>query len=767
MDNPGQGNITSRPALVIGVGGTGQWVLAYLKKDLMESYGGEIPQNIRLLGLDTLPMSEGQVETGQNTDSDELKEHEKRAKAGAVKLADREFIHLGGNSRKIAELIKNGGHPHLGLWFQAREWLHKLRPLDFSLDRGAGRNRQFGRIAASMDFLGGKVDSEVWKILGPALANIKSMGEKKEHVEIIIVGSFAGGTGSGMFLDIALLAKWAANLNNIDVGLRGYFVLPKTFAQYNQEMMARTFAAWRELNRFMSVGTDGESLKVILAPGQKEFEVEIKERLFDTCYLVDSFLGENPLGVKPKHGVFPVIADAISMILDVEAGGPYLEAVERNLTRIYERYPGQPMYSTLNTYTFKVPVYYHQQEFALGLSKEVLEKILAPIPDEIGGFKLSTNSNSEKGVLSGDSESLEILRAARHEYKDSTAYGNLFSKELANIAENVDRGELMERHLNRAMSAVKRGGKAAGAWVKRITDLGEEMGEGEYKARVTQLKLSITAELDFSLAEALPDADPGKGDLQKRIGAIQKRADILLLTHYGVGEAKGSFGDLLEEISDYQIRNFKKVMKIWLLKTLNGADRTDSAKAVGGKLGYARSGISGLEFHLGRVGSFLDEVEKERDIQAPLLSRKSRAEGSFERATDLSGISYVFGLIPHLGAKPSVDQYRMDLHGLGLLKREILAFDAVKDIVNEMLNYLKVLILEIDRWGNGLLIDSTSGFEGLYMEVNNELNNIRRTHAADEDLKAIQTIYKDDDVLDKDGKLKNSDAVNASGNKQS
>lgn len=44
---------TANPAVIIGLGGTGKWVLTYIKKSLLDTYGGEMPKTVRLLSFDT------------------------------------------------------------------------------------------------------------------------------------------------------------------------------------------------------------------------------------------------------------------------------------------------------------------------------------------------------------------------------------------------------------------------------------------------------------------------------------------------------------------------------------------------------------------------------------------------------------------------------------------------------------------------------------------------------------------------------------------
>ena len=43
----------TQPAIIIGLGGTGQWVTTFIKKELMEENHGVLPAEVRLLCFDT------------------------------------------------------------------------------------------------------------------------------------------------------------------------------------------------------------------------------------------------------------------------------------------------------------------------------------------------------------------------------------------------------------------------------------------------------------------------------------------------------------------------------------------------------------------------------------------------------------------------------------------------------------------------------------------------------------------------------------------
>jgi len=43
----------TRPAYIIGLGGTGQWIATFMKKELLEINDGALPENVKLLAIDT------------------------------------------------------------------------------------------------------------------------------------------------------------------------------------------------------------------------------------------------------------------------------------------------------------------------------------------------------------------------------------------------------------------------------------------------------------------------------------------------------------------------------------------------------------------------------------------------------------------------------------------------------------------------------------------------------------------------------------------
>lgn len=121
----------ARSALVIGLGGTGQWIATYLKKDLLESNNGALPPNVRLLSFDTMLQQEASVAQMSN--------EEEKIEVGSVQLEPgTEFIPLADDVYELAEQVRDGQLNQIGTWFAAKRWLADLPRANFILKNAPG-----------------------------------------------------------------------------------------------------------------------------------------------------------------------------------------------------------------------------------------------------------------------------------------------------------------------------------------------------------------------------------------------------------------------------------------------------------------------------------------------------------------------------------------------------------------------------------------------------------------------------------------------------
>ena len=160
---------------------------------------------------------------------------------------------------------------------------------------GSGQLRQFGRLALWRDLINGK-SSVVLRGVLSALDTI-AQHHRGQRLRVIFVASLAGGTGSSILIDMALLARTI--LKTTPHTLTGFFALPRAFdTDADSDMLARAFATWRELNRFMTATRDFPCLspEYGFEPIGQQWPMQIDYKVLDVCYLGDGVRGGERLG---------------------------------------------------------------------------------------------------------------------------------------------------------------------------------------------------------------------------------------------------------------------------------------------------------------------------------------------------------------------------------------------------------------------------------------------------------------------------------------
>lgn len=285
---------TSRPAitptLVVGLGGTGTSAIRCLKRRLVwlwhrndierdldrrpddvdptvwqeeiwrryEVAGG--PPSIQLLAVDTLPWMN---------------------RAGQVYLCRHEYVYLGGyNATAVLRHLRD--HPEICDWWG---W-ETSRP--GQIHSGARQIRAIGRLSLYRRY------REFWSQLRPKIDKIcsidaRQMTEDKEYPvapsgatkRAYVITSICGGTGAGVYLDVAARLRSHFLENAI---ITGIFALPSVFlaelqSELQQErIQANAYAALKEINHYQSHAFEQ------WLPGEERVSVE---PLFNRLYLVE------------------------------------------------------------------------------------------------------------------------------------------------------------------------------------------------------------------------------------------------------------------------------------------------------------------------------------------------------------------------------------------------------------------------------------------------------------------------------------------------
>lgn len=308
---------TVTPTVVIGLGGTGGNVLIRLRRRFVERYGAlsKIPV-VSYLWLDT-------------DDSDQHIDRSYIQKQIDFDPSERVSLCMPDTTVVTDHLDQ---FPHIHRWFY-----DDLTGYG-NMTKGAGQFRpysrlgffnQFGRIQQALRLAVQAVrDLNVAKNLPPGM-QLTPMTQK---LNVSIIASVAGGTGSGIFLDMAYLLQTMFPGDGVTVN--GYLLMPGLYALGMQRAWANGYAALKELNHF----SFGNTFQVNWT-GQKE-EAPSSSRPFSMCYLIDAEneAGRQVSGVNNISQIYNMVAD--NLFLDFAQGdfADYKRGIQKNL----EQYLNEP-----------------------------------------------------------------------------------------------------------------------------------------------------------------------------------------------------------------------------------------------------------------------------------------------------------------------------------------------------------------------------------------------------------------------------------------
>ncbi|HJQ32507.1 MAG TPA: tubulin-like doman-containing protein [Pyrinomonadaceae bacterium] len=302
-------NVVFRPTVVIGLGGTGYGAVLKLKKHFRDAYGS-VPQIIRFLTFDTT----------------ENVEHSERARDGLpVTLEPRTEQH-------VIQVANPAGL--LGINEPIDSWWPKSIPIN-AIVAGAGQVRARGRLALFAR------SEEIIANIRDAISEVDLIKSRKQMykeeflvserggVEVYIVASLAGGTGSGMFLDVAFIARsFLDSTSNIT----GVLVLPGIFAGKAGVHLVKpnAFGALKELEQFSTLGQNGYRFSIEYGA---HHPVEAQQPPFDLTYLVDS-ANELGRGIRETSELQSIIAQAMYLQIGSQIGTSEANTVDNIKTQL-------------------------------------------------------------------------------------------------------------------------------------------------------------------------------------------------------------------------------------------------------------------------------------------------------------------------------------------------------------------------------------------------------------------------------------------------
>jgi hypothetical protein len=698
------------PALIVGLGGTGVKVLTLVKQDLMATHGGQVPQEVQLLAFDTEVESDVQAGVAVAATA--------AGAAGVVKLEKEkgEYIWIGGNIRDYVRDVARGKYAHVSSWLQAAYYLDTLPDALFFLEAGAGMLRQFGRLAIFYDVLKGAGLSKIYRMTKQAIERVQR-ARKGETIQVMLVSSVAGGTGAGMFVDMAYLIRQIACLElRVDVALRGFLVMSEAFSTIpsgvTPDMRARSYAAMRENKRFM-VEPDWEDGYPMYYHGTERrgdgddvWQGHAKSKIFDFLYHIDGRRERNRLDtVELELGVAPTVADVIAAALD-EEGGRAFDQHRLNLNSAVQNVGKTAFYGTLGTYTFVLPMYHIVEDFAHRLALEVLDEMLGLR----GGYgerdrdgvpiRLPPDRNAEAGEgRPGREDVLSLLeKDLVRSLQDSSVevQATPLTREVGRVAgqtvpETRDqmRGELAGRDLN--------------TWLHFF--------EPQY-AEVEATRREAQAVLQRRVEDVVLTSDKLREKPVDGLRRIEENVKAYKSQHLGAeregGRREGGdFRRALEKYRDIHRETFHSMLSIHCNNILNGRSTEDFREARGGKPGYLVDFLDGLAKQL---DAFLVLMEEAREVR----------EGRGERGSAIDGARAALGtmkqqassIIPGRTVGAQRRYLRAEQYLVDILRYEVLE-QLVVDTVRAMREHTQGARDQAQAWVNALGIGRASLYAGI------------------------------------------------------
>lgn len=338
-----------RPTLFIGLGGTGAAILTALRRRILQ----RLWNRHRLESIDDFKVASFLY---FDTFAGQAKDQEARRSendpedpiAPLVALQRADSIQAGLDPAKYLKKNPLRGTAELDNYPTVKAWLPAEELTAINLEEGAGQIRAMSRLLFFDRFqeLQGQVSSRL-RLLRQNLSEqdqLRRLGlETTSKVNVKIIGSAAGGTGSGTFIDAGYLASSLRDPQPDEVSL--WLVLGGAFAGQGPRVLANTYAALSEIEYAMKL-RHGDAPFVETWDGRFKPEAI---RPYSRLYLFDSIntaeLGVNQQG---RDHIFRMIAD----LLLQEFAEPDLVGARRGDQSNQDTKYREPMYRPVVTRQF-------------------------------------------------------------------------------------------------------------------------------------------------------------------------------------------------------------------------------------------------------------------------------------------------------------------------------------------------------------------------------------------------------------------------------
>jgi Tubulin like len=273
-----------KKTIIIGLGGTGRDVLMRIRRFIIDKYGklSNLPI-VSFVHIDTdkNAFNSSGLPTGNSYHGEDI----------LLSAAERVFINM--NAQDVNNLTYELEHKTLfeSPFSHIESWLDpRLKKQITAIENGAGGIRPVGRLAFFHNYQKIKeaIEAAERRTAGHEsfMFSGKVNGQSfnvQEGLNVFIVGSLCGGTGSGIFLDMAYTLRHILQ-QTTEYTSFGYLVIsPKLYGD-GAIMKANTYAALKELDHYTNESNSFQACY----DKQNFVNIDEKRSPFDFAYLVSN-----------------------------------------------------------------------------------------------------------------------------------------------------------------------------------------------------------------------------------------------------------------------------------------------------------------------------------------------------------------------------------------------------------------------------------------------------------------------------------------------
>ncbi|MCL2273501.1 MAG: tubulin-like doman-containing protein [Defluviitaleaceae bacterium] len=432
--------VIDKPILIVGLGGTGVESLIRVKKAIHRHF--KLPPAV----AGTRPPDKPNQIEYLGVDSDETL---LKLNYMDVSFAEDEFVLL--ENANLTSIYKNRESVFK---HSTHDWLADNLRLQ-QVRHGAGGIRQAGRFLLAIN------TNRVLGVLQDKINRLTANRNANDLLYVFILVGCAGGTGSGIFVDIPYMIRQLAAQKGFETENIGFIFLPDVTLSDSMidgsaalNIKANGFAALKELDYLMSIEQTGEFFEHTYA----DLDVKTNRPPYDLCHLVSAKDEMGKLIPKAKNYCMNVAAEAvINFIASEEAVdgqsytiNSYLSNIENNkaafLTTHQQKQPVNYIYNIVGAASAQLPVEYLINYLTANMFEE-----LNPLMEQTPGTESAQLALENMGM---DLPTLErALAEGKPRVRDFRQYDKTVLSQRPDIIEEVVKKEfarIKEHYDNRA-----------------------------------------------------------------------------------------------------------------------------------------------------------------------------------------------------------------------------------------------------------------------------------------------------------------------------